>query len=87
MRDFEVTIRAVSGEFVTGAVQGAGGILREQVKHPLRRRVEALIERATNGDPLSVYEPKPGHILMFAGYCAAHDGERRIVDLRGAEIV
>lgn len=79
-----VTIRLASGELVEGvSIHGCGGAIARQ--HG-RARIEGIIARATEGKPLGVYEPLPGHVRVYR-QTAREDLDDRIVDLRGAQLL
>lgn len=69
-------IRAADGGFVSGCVQGAGGILASGFgggSTPLER-LQTDARRAAQGLRLSVYEPAPGHVRVYPEYSAAGNG-------------
>lgn len=70
-------LQLATGEIVVGAIHGSGGTIPAgQFK-----RVLTLITRANEGDRLSVYEPEPGCVSIHV------DGGRRVVSLRGANLL
>jgi len=78
------TLKLATGEIVTGCIHGSGGLVGGGPHNA--DRVRKLIERASKGWSLSVYEPKPGHCAMYPAYDTDFSAWRH-VDLRGAEFV
>lgn len=75
------TLQLADGRVVTGPIHGSGGLIGGGIQN--WDRVQRQIARATEGDGLGVYEPKPGHARMYLNY--DRDGGDPIdVDLRGA---
>lgn len=83
-----VTLRLASGELVGPLnMQGAGGaIARHSDPARTRAHFELLISRATEGLPLSCFEPEPGHCWMMRRRWHGDEDGRR-VDLRGAVVI
>lgn len=79
------TIRLATGALVTGPVQGSGGVIGSG-EHNLAR-LQTQTRRANAGEPLGIYEPRPGHVVMYPHYSAHDTGEPVEVDLRGAEVI
>lgn len=71
------------GRVVTGVVHGCGGVLSRPGD---LERLQLSIERAKEGDPLAVYEPRPGHVRVYPHYSAYHQGDHIDVGLRGATV-
>lgn len=68
-----------TGRRVVGAVQGNAGLLREP--HGLER-LRLCVLRAKAGQPLSIYEPSPGHVAVYPRLDAQQNGPFVYVDLR-----
>jgi hypothetical protein len=56
------------GETIISVVQGNGGLC--QAWYQLQREKE----RAARGEPLTTYEPKPGHVRLYPHYNAEGNG-------------
>lgn len=78
------TIRQADGLLLHGPIHGCGGLV--EGRHGADR-IELEIVRATEGDDLGIYEPRPGHARMWPNYSAAGNGEPVDTDLRGAVLV
>ena len=79
------TFRLASGAVVGPvAIHGAGGPIPEVLD--ARRRVQRAIERATEGRPLEIAEPRPGHVVGYRA-TAAGDSDRIEIDMRGATLI
>jgi hypothetical protein len=83
----EVTLRLKNKKVVTGVVQGSGGLIRDLKRRSAEEQVRVLIDRANDGDPLSVYEPKPGHVKLWQGMSVGDNGKGVVVNLKGARVV
>lgn len=57
MSHAQYTLELATGELVTGPIHGSGGTLGSG-QH---ERLQIQIDRANEGEPLGIYEPKPGH--------------------------
>lgn len=85
-------ITTASGVIFTGPVHGSGGLLgagasqcapdvqEEGALNFLRRE----IMHANEGEPLCIYEPKPGHCALKPNYNGQSDGVTIFVPLKGA---
>lgn len=77
-------IKQRNGISVRGPIHGSGGIVGGGPHN--RRRLQLEIDHATQGEPLGIFEPKPGHARMYTDY--GPDGGTPIdVDLRGAVLL
>lgn len=76
-------IVTADGKVHVGAVQGCGGTVSG--RHALRR-MWVEIGRATEGDPLGIFEPQPGCCCLYPGYSAFGNGPRQHVPLAGATV-
>jgi hypothetical protein len=76
---------------VVGTVFARGGMLGSAVLHlPKREAAQhvlgelARVQRlAARGRRTGWLEPKRGHVAMYPRFCAAEDGDRVLVPLRG----
>jgi hypothetical protein len=73
-----------NGKKVEGKVQGNGGYLREEVSG--LKKLKKAQERAEAGEPLTIYEPKKGHVKVMPYWTVAEDGPIVAVPLKGARI-
>lgn len=83
----EVTLRLRNKKVVRGVVQGSGGVLRDLKRRSAADAVQRLIERANAGNPLPVYEPKPGFVKLWQGMSTESNGTALVINLRGARVV
>lgn len=76
-------------------VHGAGGEIgagcyenRTHAKQHALKRLRGVVDLAENGRPLTVYEPKPGHVKVYVGAWKPSEDEEtvEIVDIRGASV-
>lgn len=88
-------ITTTDGKTFTGPVQGNGGHVGGDVSHlPFERaakksldRMLRIVQLAQLGEPLPVFEPVMGHVVMYPGYTATGNGDPVAVDLRrGAKV-
>jgi len=79
------TFRLANGGVVGPvSIHGAGGPI--EMRYDARSRVTRLIQRATDGKPLDVTEPKPGHVRSYVQNPTA-DNSEGLIDLRGATLI
>ena len=64
-----------NGRTVAGPVQGAGGVVSDL------ERMKRAIRLAKEGRDTGLYEPHPGHVVVFPEFSAEGDGPRVAVDL------
>lgn len=87
-----VTITTATGQVVTGAVQGCGGMVgggsihlgAERASEIALERVRAAIEAANEGRGRHSMASPPGVAWVYPQHCACGNGPRVEVDLRGA---
>ncbi len=78
-------LKLADGRIVVGAIQGSGGLIGGGTHNRARLRTE--IRRATEGRPLRIHEPKPGHVALYPSATVADAGPCEHVDVRGATLV
>lgn len=74
---FRITNRHGS---IVGVVQGAGGPV-QYIDH-LRK----AIRQANRGRDTHLYEPAPGHVVVYPDYSAKSNGPSVAVNLKGATV-
>lgn len=79
------TIELATGERVTGAIQGCGGLIGTGFHNA--DRIRGMIINATRGRPTHVFEPTPGHCRMYPNATTRDAGDHVDVDLRGAKLI
>lgn len=67
------------GKVISGRVQGSGGVLRGS---DAVRQLEGQKRLADKEKPLRVYEPSPGHVLVYTAMTVHENGPKTEVDLR-----
>lgn len=76
------TLRLADGSTVRGAVHGSGGQIAGGEHN--RERLRRAIRQAEKGRDTGLYQPKPGHALVYLD----HDNVTTTdVNLRGAEVL
>ncbi len=89
MSDAKYSIKLATGDVVTGPIQGCGGT----IPSGQAKRVQLQIDRANEGEPLGIYEPKPGCASMLVPVTVTEDNKHRMeygrvsIDLRGATLI
>lgn len=64
-------------DILVGVVHGSGGPINTLAELQKQQR------RAVEGKPLSVLEPRPGHVAVYCEYTDDGNGQATYVDLRG----
>jgi hypothetical protein len=67
-----------TGEQITGAIHGSGGLVASNDC----RRIAKAIERAHEGRNTGLYEPQPGFVRVYTKATALEASEHIDVDLR-----
>ncbi len=78
----KLTIKEESGREFTGQVFGSGGMVQGDWA---LTRTRHYIELANEGEPLPIYEPKPGHCKLVLHAGRDYDTVE-VVDLRNATV-